>query len=87
MPHTSLKFTNFICAYASLILLSANMQVIAFYCPWKVNLGMQFVRAGICAGNDCVHSGATRERDASYLSQKHSSDFEYTKSVCKAKYW
>lgn len=83
----SLKLTHVICAYASYILLSANMQVIAFHCPWKVNSEMQFVHAGICAGSDWVHSGAAWERDVCYLRQQQSSDFEYTKSVCKAKYW
>lgn len=48
---------------------------------------MQFVHDNIRAGKDCVHSGAAWERDVSYGSQKHSSDFEYNKSVCKAKYW
>lgn len=83
ISHKNLKLTCFICAYASCILLSANMQVIAFYCPWKVNLEMQFLHDSICAGNDCVHSG---ERNVSYLRQQHNSAFEYHKSVCKTKY-
>lgn len=83
----SLKLTRFILAYASFILLSANTQVIAFYCPWKVNLEMQFAHASIYAGDDCAHSGAAWERHVSYLTQQHSSGSEYTKSLSRDTSW